>query len=301
MKRVYQAFYVCAYNFRGWRKNPRIIITFLLTFILCFMLTDKVISLAQEYNTSMQMFEPFVWTFGDGGSILLMSLLLVLLFSDIPFITAGTPYCLMRTRRKTWIAGQVLYIITATLIFLVFVLISTMVLCMKNAFSGNIWSKTAATLGFSGDGAAASLTVSIKTLELSRPVSCTLNIFALMLMYTLVMALLMLVLDLRLGKLWGSAGVFTFSLFGFLLKPSTIAGIFKLPEELMYKANVAIGWISPLNHATYQMHNFGYDHLPRLWQSYAIFGILIILLVAASIWEIKKYNFYFGGTEQGGV
>ena len=39
----------------------------------------------------------------------------------------------------------------------------------------------------------------------------------------------------------------------------------QLPDELMYKANVAVGWLSPLNQATYQMHNFGYDLLPRLW------------------------------------
>ena len=264
------------------------------------MLTDKVISLAEEYNTTMQMFEPFVWTFGDSSSILLISLLLVLLFSDIPFITSGTPYYLMRTSRKAWIAGQVLYIIAATMLFLVFVLFSTMILCAKNAFPGNIWSATAATLGFSGDGAAVSLPVSVKTLELSRPFSCMASILALMILYSLVMVLIMLVLNLRFGKLWGTVGVFVFTLFGFLLKPDTVAGIFKLPDELFYKANVALGWISPLNHATYQMHNFGFDRLPRLWQSYAIFGVVIAVLIVLSVFSIKKYNFYFAGTEQGG-
>lgn len=92
-------------------------------------------------------------------------------------------------------------------------------------------------------------------------------------------------------------GVFAFSLYGFLLNPETIKAIFQLPDELMYKANVAVGWLSPLNHATYHMHNFGYDLLPRLWQTYAIFGVLIVLLFVLSLRAIRTYNFNFTGTE----
>ena len=72
---------------------------------------------------------------------------------------------------------------------------------------------------------------------------------------------------------------------------------FKGDKELMYKANVAVGWLSPLNHATYHMHNFGYDLLPRLWQTYLIFGILIALCFFLSLRAIRKYNFNFVGTE----
>lgn len=299
MKKVSQAFSVCAYNYHRWRKNPRVIVTFLLAFILCFLLTDKVISFAEDYNATLQMFEPFVWTFGDSSSILLVSLLLILLFSDIPFITAGTPYFLMRTDRKTWIIGQMLYIVSATFIFLVFVLLSTAVLCAKIAFPGDVWSKTAAILGYSGDGMSSSLPVLVKTLELSRPFRCTAHIFLMMLMYSLVLVLIMLIFNIKFGQITGVISVFVFSLYGFLLTPVTLAGIFKLPDDLYYQANVAMGWLSPLNHATYHMHNFGYDLLPRLWQSYAVFAALIIILFILSIRSIKKYNFYFTGTEGG--
>ncbi len=299
MKKVFQAFSVCAYNYHRWRRNPRIIVTFLLVFILCFLLTDKVISFAQDYGATMQMFEPFVWTFGDSNSILLVSLLLILLFSDIPFISSGTPYFLMRTDRTTWIVGQILYIVSATFIFLLFVLFSTMALCFKIAFPGNVWSKTAATLGYSGDGLSSSLPVLVKTLEMSRPFKCTLHIFLMMLMYSLVLVLIMLYFNLRHGQRVGVISVFAFTIYGFILTPATIAGIFELPDELYYQANVAMGWLSPLNHATYHMHNFGYDLLPRLWQSYIIFAVLILFLFVISIRSIKKYNFYFTGTEGG--
>ena len=80
-------------------------------------------------------------------------------------------------------------------------------------------------------------------------------------------------------------------------KPSPQEYMLKLPDEAYYIANVTIGWLSPLNHATYHMHNFGYDRLPRLWQSYLIFGILILVGYLASIRAAKKYNFSFTGTE----
>ena len=87
------------------------------------------------------------------------------------------------------------------------------------------------------------------------------------------------------------------SLIHILLNPETLKNIFQLPDELIYKANVAVGWLSPLNHAAYHMHNFGYDLLPRLWQSYLIFGMLIALCFFLTLRAVRKYTFHFTGTE----
>ena len=285
---------VAAYNFRQWRRNPRVIITFALAFILCFLLSDKAVRFATEYETTMQIVEAFVWTFGDANSIMLSSLLLVLLFADMPFISAGTPFYLSRINRKTWLAGQALYIILATSLYMLFILLSTSVICMSNSFIGDMWSETAAILGYSGAGKAVALPALVKTLEMSTPYACMATIFLLMLLYALLMAFIMLTFNIRRGQLAGVVSVFAFSLLGFLLNPQLIKTIFDLPDELMYKANVAIGWISPLNHATYHMHNFGYDLLPRLWQTYLIFGVLIALCFVLALRAIRRYNFNFG-------
>lgn len=297
MKLFKQALAVARYNFRGWSKNPRIIITFALAFVLCFLLSDKAVRFALEYDTTMQIVEAFVWTFGDSNSILLSSLLLVLLFADMPFITSGTPFYLMRIDRKTWVTGQAIYISAATLVYLVFILAATSLVCMRQSFTGNMWSETAAILGYSGAGQKVALPALVKTLEMSRPYECMATIFLLMLLYTLLMAFVMLLCNLKKGQLAGTVGVFTFALFGFLLNPQTIKAVFRLPDVLMYKANVAVGWLSPLNHATYHMHNFGYDLLPRLWQTYLIFIGLIAACFYLSLRAVRNYNFNFSGTE----
>lgn len=295
--KIKQVFAVTTYNFRQWHKNPRIIITFCLAFILCFLLSDKAVKFAQEYETTMQIVEAFVWTFGDANSILLSSLLLLLLFADMPFISSGTPFYLMRINRRTWITGQAVYIILATTIYLLFILVATSLVCMTQSFVGDMWSETAAILGYSGAGQAVALPALVKTLEMSTPYACMGTIFLLMLLYTLLMVFVMLIFNLWKGQLAGIVSVFGFSLYGFLLNPQTLKAIFQLPDELMYKANVAVGWLSPLNHATYHMHNFGYDLLPRLWQTYLIFGVLIAVCFYLSLRAARKYNFNFTGTE----
>ena len=297
MRTLRQIGTVAAYNFRQWRKNPRIVVTFGLAFVLCFLLTDKAVRFAAGHGTTMQIGEAFIWTFGDSGSILLVSLLLILLFADMPFISSGTPFFLVRMSRKTWVAGQLLYTVAATSLFLLFVLGSTMLLCVRQSFIGNMWSETAAILGYSGTGQAVALPALVKTLEMSFPYPCMLTIFGLMLCYAVVLVFLMLDLNLRRGRAAGIVGGFAFSVYGFLLKPDTIRTVFRLPDELYYKANVAIGWASPLNHAAYHMHNFGYDLLPRMWQSFAIFGLLAALGVLLALRAIREYNFVFTGTE----
>lgn len=297
MKPIRQALSVAIYNFRQWHKNPRVFITFSLAFILCFLLSDKIVAFAEKYENTTQILEAFIWTFGDSDSILLTSLLLVFLFADMPFLSSGTPFYLYRTTRSIWLLGQALYISATSLIYLVFILLSTSVVCMQNAFPGNIWSTASAMIGYGDASEALSLPVTVKTMEMTTPYQCAATIFLLMLLYTLVMVFIMLLFNLLKGQLAGVISVFLFSVYGFLLNPSTLKTIFQLEDEEMYKANVVIGWLSPLNHATYEMHNFGYDLLPTLNQTYLIFGILIAVLFAASLMAVRHYNFVFTGTD----
>ena len=297
MTGIRQSFSVLGYNFKHWRRNARILVTFALAFILCFLLTDKAVQFAKEHDTTMQLAEAFIWTFGDSDSILLVSLLLILLFADMPFLSSGTPFYLVRMSRCRWIAGQLLYTAAATLLFLLFVLASTVLVCIRQSYVGNMWSETAAILGYSGAGEAIAVPALVKTLEMSFPYRAMLTIFGLMLCYTLVLVFLMLVFTLWKGSAAGILSGFVFSVYGFLLKPSTIGMLFELPAELYYKANVAVGWLSPLNQATYHMHNFGYDRLPRMGQSFAIFAALIVLEFLLALLAIRKYNFVFTGTE----
>lgn len=284
-------------NFRRWRRNPRIILVFCLGFVVCFLLSDKVLTFAGEHDTILQIMEPFIWTFGDANSILILSLLLLLLFADMPNLGNEVPFYLVRINRKIWILGQVVYLIGATFGFMSFTLLSTFILAGTRSYTANLWSETAAILGYSGIGNKIAIPAFVKVLELSFPYKCTLHIYGLMLGYALLMASLILYLNLWNKKI-GMMGGIIFSGFGFLLNPQFIANLLHLPQEQIRLANIAFGWLSPLNHATYYMHNFGYDNLPKLWVSYLFFITGSLVFLGLSLKKMKNYAFEFTGTRK---
>lgn len=291
-----QVFMVALYNFRTWKKNPRIFLSFSIAFIFCFLLSDKIVAFAEKYDTSMQILEPFIWTFGDSNSILLSSMILIFLFVDMPFVTNATPFFLMRTTRKKWLLGQAIYILLATSVYMVFVMSATAFISMRKAFVGNVWSNTAVALGYSKAGEALAVPASVKAMGMSTPYGCAAIVFLLMLCYSLILVFLMLLFNLKFGQIGGVLAAFGFSIYGFLLNPQTIIGIFNIPDYEAYKVNVWVGWVSPLNHATFYMHNFGLDMLPRLWQSYLICIVLVLVCFIAALWAVRGYNFKFTGT-----
>lgn len=296
MGNLRKVFLVAAANFRKWRRNPRMVLAFCLAFILCFLLSDKVIRFAETHDTLLQVAEPFIWTFGDAVSVLVISLLLLLIFSDMPELGPEVPLFLIRVNRKIWMLGQILYLVLATLVFMIFILLSTCVLAGSRAYTANLWSHTAAILGYSNIGGELYIPSFVKVMELSFPYECMLHIFGLMLGYAVLMAALMLYLNLWWEN-GGTIGGIIFGGLGLVLNPELIAGWLGIPMERMREANILFGWISPLNHATYYMHNFGYDNLPKLWASYVFFGVGSLMLFGLSILRMKKYAFHFTGTE----
>lgn len=292
MREIRQTFYLAGQNFSAWKKNPRIVITFLLAFVLCLLLSDEVMTQAQRYETALQILEPFIWTYGDAASVMLSSLLLIVLFADMPFVNQVTPYRLIRTKRSVWLAGQIVYVMAATVLYNLFLVVIQAIFAAPLAFTGNVWSKTAAMLGYGG-AVKGVVPVSVKTMESVMPYECALQIFLLMLCYSLFIVSVILCLNLVMGNAAGIIGAFAVNLYGFLLNPKLFKELFHLTENQMYRANVLCGWLSPLNHATFPMHNFGYDYLPRVGISILVFIMMIAMFIAVSGMKMRTYSFTF--------
>ena len=56
---------VVVFNFRRWRYDRKIWLAFILNFIMCYFLTEKILQFSEKENTIMQIFEPFIWGFDD--------------------------------------------------------------------------------------------------------------------------------------------------------------------------------------------------------------------------------------------
>lgn len=291
MEAVKQVAAAVRWNFLEFFKNPRVIITFLFSFILCFFLSDRAMMVADYYESPMQALEPFIWTFGDATAILLCSLLLILLFLDLPKLSPFTPYMLLRMRKSRWLFAQLFYIFLVTALYMLYVILVTSLLCMQKTYPGNIWSKTAALLAYSQMGKKLSIPSTVKVMESTTPCSCSMQIMALLVCYALTLSFLMLYFQMKLGKKAAIFAGLSYSLFGFLLNPEILAKILRKEEYEMFLVRRITGWISPLNHATYGMHDFGYDVLPSIGQSCMIFLVILACLSGLSFHTLKKYNF----------
>ena len=100
------------------------------------------------------------------------------------------------------------------------------------------------------------------------------------------------------GSAAGVVGALLINLYGYLLDPDLLQKIFDIPATLLYRANVLCGWLSLLRHATFPLHNFGYDYLPRISVSVMIFLILTAVLLILSGVRMRNYNFTFIQVEE---
>ena len=291
MESIKQVAAAVRWNFLGFFRNPRVVVTFLFSFILCFFLSDRAMMVADYYDSPMQALEPFIWTFGDATSILLCSLLLILLFLDLPKLSPFTPYMLLRMKKWRWLLAQFFYIFLATVLYMLYVILVTSLLCMQKTYVGNIWSKTAALLAYSQMGKELSVPSTVKVMESTSPLSCSLQIMALLVCYALTLTFLMLWFQMKMGKKAAIGAGLSYSLYGFLLNPDILAKILHKEEYEMFLVRRLSGWISPLNHATYGMHDFGYDVLPSIGQSCMVFLGILLFLSALALHTLKKYNF----------
>jgi hypothetical protein len=295
MSNLREAFIITGWNLYTLRKNPRFYMSLLLGFLLCWLLTDKTMSISRTYMTNVQIFEPFIWCYADADSILYASLVMMFLFSAFPRTDTAAAYLIFRARRSSWLLGQVFTTCVLTFLYCFMILVSSMLLCLGNAFFENHWSETATMLSFSPASFEVALTVMRKTVKLTTPYECAVQIFFLLFSYVLLLAMLQLTFAVFKSRKTGICVALIVNFAGFVLTPARFMLWLNLPPQLEYYANLLSAWVSPLQHATYTMHNFGYDLLPRLHVSYALFGGITIALFALSAFAARRFSFDFSG------
>lgn len=292
------AWLVCKLNYSHWRGNKRVLLSFLLAAVLCFLLTEKIMNYADAHGTILMMLEPFIWSFEDGQSIMLSSLILVLLFADMPFLDGSVPYYLIRITRRQWLTGQLMYVISATILYLIYIFLVTGLLCSRLAYPGNLWSNTAASLGYSGAGEVLQVPAVIAAMEMSTPYKCAWIIVGLMLGYTLMSVLFMFFINMKKGQMAAVFSVAGLHIYGEILNPNWFISLLHLDIAHQNAARMICGWLSPIRQATFHSHNFGYDALPRLWHSLVFFLVIAVILIILLYYAIRRYNFYFIGTRE---
>lgn len=291
-----EAFVCAGWNLYSLRRNPRFYMSLLLGFLLCWLLTDKTMAISRTYLTNVQLLEPFVWCYADDESILFSALVMMLMLSALPRLDTPASYLIFRTTYLNWLLGQIATVFILTLGYTLMILVFSMVMCIGcNVFVTNNWSETATMLSFSPASFEVALSVMRKTVKLTTPYGCTIQIFLLLFQYVLLMAMLQLTFTVLKSRKAGIIAVLGINFAGYVLTPDRFMTWLQLPREMQYYANLLSAWLSPLQHATYTMHNFGYDLLPRVQTSCLLLGGVSLLLMIVSALAMRRFSFRFTG------
>lgn len=296
MRELREAFVCAGWNLYSLRRNPRFYLSLMLGFLLCWLLTDKTMVISRTYLTNVQLLEPFVWCYADDASILFSALVMMLMLSSFPRLDAAASCLIFRTTRVRWLLGQIITVLILTLGYALLLLVSSMVMCIGcNVFVSNCWSETATMLSFSPASFEVALSVMRRTVKLTTPYGCAVHIFLLLFQYVLLTAMIQLTFSLLRSRKAGLLATLIVNFAGYVLTPDRFMTWLDLPPTMKYYANLLSAWLSPLQHATYTMHNFGYDLLPRLGTSHLLLGGASAVMMFIALLSIRRYPFSFSG------
>lgn len=139
MGKVFACFSIALHNFKKWAVNPRLYILLLIEVLYLHSRLSPVGELCARTGYKVT---PYLLPFllDEGSAVMMLFLGVVLLFCDAPFIEDEQPYIMLRSGRRIWFIGQMLYIVMASVLyFIVLYFISVLVLLPHIEWS-TVWA-----------------------------------------------------------------------------------------------------------------------------------------------------------------
>lgn len=258
---------IALWQLKNWKFNMRIFMTLAMTVIITYMGIERYLNYVGETEKLTNCVEAYIYLNDNIFSLTLLFLLSVLLFADAPFMENNALYSMIRTGRIKWCTGKIIYILTTSILFNLIVLSGTVVMSLKYAYPGNIWS-AAFTFAAEGNVAASNNNVfydNIGVLMNLTPYKTVFIIFSLNVIYCFFTGLLLFALNLSGSRIAGFAITSILHFLGF-----------------MY-AETSLSRFMPFSDCILKYHDFGgttgmTNLIKMRWSLVYMIGILVVLI-----------------------
>ena len=285
-----KAFFSARTTYTDWLISPRLLI-FGFVFMFEFTYFIKPMNdLTHKLNTPINIFEPFSAMANDRYALPLIVLGFMVLISDFPRLNDFATFSLFRTGRTAWLMGQVMFLFMAGVTYIGFILGSSMLFVMNNAYFLNAWSLVQKTLNL-GTEQARTLTglypfarMDNSVLRQARPFEAVLHGVLLILLFIAAVGCVQLLFALLQRKI-----------ISVVVNLSACAtGLILLIVDIKAK------WLFPISNAVFGWHydgTYNETNMP-ISASYIYFGTVIAVMLLL-LWRItKRCSFHItGGTE----
>lgn len=210
-------FKICVHQLKKAFKSPRLYIS------ICFGCVMQVVSVLPllEYSDTIQkplcVWESFVYYSCDTYIVATSFLGLIVMISDIPFTRGNEIYTLIRTSRRKWIAGKMLYLLCSCVIYYGSVMLFGMVYTSRSTYLGNIWSEALWNLTKQGGKGIGTLYFPYGHIMFLKPFEAACSAFILQVGYGFLMSLILFFLNIKLPHTLGYFGTISIHAIGYFL------------------------------------------------------------------------------------
>lgn len=136
---------IALHNVKKSMTNPRILVIIILIPSLLSLAIGPINDFARITGYKVRPFlMPFL--FSDSYMVFMITLCVILLFCDAPFLDDFQPYIIIRSGRVRWVVSQILYIMIMSFILLIIINGSILLLSLRTVSFGSDWGKVLNTL-----------------------------------------------------------------------------------------------------------------------------------------------------------
>ncbi len=273
MNRNSKCLRICNHEFRKAWHNPRNFVTIIWIIIIFRGYVQPIREFAAMKEIPSA---PWVLPHLLQSSFIQMMLTLgaVLIFCDAPFVKNDTNYIVMRSGKNSWLAGEILYLFGASVIYagIVSIIVLLLLVPYVGFFTG--WGKILGTLAQSNSSLNGY--VSYRIILSYQPWEAFARSFFALTMNTFIVGLLIMILNMffkrNIGPVIGTIVAFTPYLVIRLSQNNYLGYYFSLPS-----------WMD------ISIYNFGdASRLPTLGYIYSVWGVLLFLLIGMGVFYVRR-------------
>ena len=264
----------------NWLFNPRIIL-FILVFI--YLLDTAILPMIKtsiELQYSLNILEPFLLITTKGYFASFLPLLFAMLMSDFPSNEQSTIFFNVRISKRKWLTSQWIFSLMVTITTLLFFLVVTVIMTLKNGYFANVWSyyTTLTSKNYPEIFNNSNNIFLEKNLYLQAyPFDAFIKIISLFCLYMQWICSILIFFKLINKRMLGIIFVFI-EIIGGMITWGLVSNIM---------------WLFPMANAVFSWHYIDFlsqESIP-LWYSYLYFSVPILILNILNFIMVKKYNF----------
>lgn len=277
-------FKICAHQIRNTLTSPRLYLSLLLGCVVQAISAFPLLEFSKALGRPLGILEAFVYFNTDEYAATGVFLGAILMVSDIPFSTQNETYTLIRSSRRQWVFGKILYLLAINIVYYLIMLLFSALFISEHAFAANIWSEIFPILvRDQAPELAWDYNVYFPyghVLALSPAAACLAS-YVLSVCYAFVMSLFLFWLNLRIAKVLSYLAAMMVHVLGYLISIGMLGNYFHR--------------FSLLSNSLLMFHNISDSQseipFPTLGHSFAVYAVIAIILAFFILRAIRNYDF----------